>query len=325
MAPGGGLLLGIDEAGYGPRLGPLTVGAVALRGPAALAEPAAAGGWALLHDGVVPPGQDDGARVVAGDSKAIHRPGRGIGPLEEQVLAVVHAATGAVPATLGELEAILGLEPDIDAPWRADADTPLPRAADPARVTRRGDRLRAAADAAGIAFAALRAARVPPAAFNVGVTRRANKARALFDWVAPLLDAVWSLPADGARLAVLDKEGGRDRYLPLVCDAFRDARVRRRLAEGAEGSCYEIERRGAVARLLIEARGERHLPVALASMLAKYVRELAMEGWNAYWARAVPGLRPTAGYPQDAERFLAAIEPARAALGIGREVMERCR
>jgi hypothetical protein len=43
--------------------------------------------------------------------------------------------------------------------------------------------------------------------------------------------------------------------------------------------------------------------VALASMTAKYVRELAMHAFNAFWSSRLPGLRPTAGYPTDALRW----------------------
>ena len=49
---------------------------------------------------------------------------------------------------------------------------------------------------------------------------------------------------------------------------------------------------------------ERYLPVALASMLAKYLRELFMMQFNAYWKKKLPNLQPTAGYPMDAKRFL---------------------
>ena len=43
-----------------------------------------------------------------------------------------------------------------------------------------------------------------------------------------------------------------------------------------------------------------HLNVALASMAAKYLREVCMLQFNRYWAAQVPGLKPTAGYPTDA-------------------------
>jgi hypothetical protein len=52
-----------------------------------------------------------------------------------------------------------------------------------------------------------------------------------------------------------------------------------------------------------------HLPVALASMAAKFVRELAMMRFNDHWNglfREVHGrdIAPTAGYATDARRWL---------------------
>jgi hypothetical protein len=38
-------------------------------------------------------------------------------------------------------------------------------------------------------------------------------------------------------------------------------------------------------------------------MAAKYIRELSMHAFNAFWASRIPGLRPTAGYPTDAVRW----------------------
>jgi len=146
--------------------------------------------------------------------------------------------------------------------------------------------------------------------------------------VAPLLDAVWRVPLDSegaARLAVCDKQGGRDRYLPMLGASYPDAAVVRRGAEQRDHSEYTLRRSGRDAVIRFESKGERHLPVAAASMLAKYVRELSMELLNAFWARDVAALRATAGYPQDAKRFLADIEAARAARGIPREEMVRCR
>ena len=48
--------------------------------------------------------------------------------------------------------------------------------------------------------------------------------------------------------------------------------------------------------------GEEFLPTALASMTAKYLRELAMRAFNEFWCASVPGLRPTAGYPDGLHR-----------------------
>jgi hypothetical protein len=62
--------------------------------------------------------------------------------------------------------------------------------------------------------------------------------------------------------------------------------------------------------------GERFLPTALASMTAKYLRELAMRAFNEFWSARVPNLRPTAGYPMDSHRFRNAIAVAQRELGI---------
>ena len=72
-----------------------------------------------------------------------------------------------------------------------------------------------------------------------------------------------------------------------------------------------------------QTKAERHLPAALASMASKYLRELAMRALNAFWCGRSPGLRPTAGYPQDAKRFRADIAHALAELQIDDRVLWR--
>ena len=63
------------------------------------------------------------------------------------------------------------------------------------------------------------------------------------------------------------------------------------------------------------AAESKHLPVALASIYAKYLREIFMEMFNRYWTGQVPGLRPTGGYFVDGNRFLTEIGPACKKLG----------
>jgi ribonuclease HII len=71
--------------------------------------------------------------------------------------------------------------------------------------------------------------------------------------------------------------------------------------------------------------GESFLPVALASMTAKYLRELAMTAFNSFWQQQQPDLRPTAGYPQDARRFAGEIDEIRQQLEIENDLLWRCR
>ena len=54
----------------------------------------------------------------------------------------------------------------------------------------------------------------------------------------------------------------------------------------------------------------------MASMVCKYLREVGMKEFNDFWSRHVPGLNPTAGYPEDAKRYYAAIRDAMVELKI---------
>ena len=76
----------------------------------------------------------------------------------------------------------------------------------------------------------------------------------------------------------------------------------RALTEDAARSRYSLAE-NAIVQFMPEAESA-HLPVALASMVAKYVRELSMARFNRYWCGRVPELKPTAGYSTDARRWL---------------------
>jgi hypothetical protein len=82
------------------------------------------------------------------------------------------------------------------------------------------------------------------------------------------------------------------------------------LKEGREESIYRWRCGESQREIRFISKGERFLPAALASMTAKYLRELSMLAFNAFWAERVPNLRPTAGYPGDARRFWNDIQPA---------------
>ena len=72
-------------------------------------------------------------------------------------------------------------------------------------------------------------------------------------------------------------------------------------------------------------QGERFMPTALASMVAKYFRELSMRAFNEFWSAHVPNLRPTAGYYVDATRFKRDISAQQRELAIDDHVLWRNR
>ena len=64
------------------------------------------------------------------------------------------------------------------------------------------------------------------------------------------------------------------------------------------------------------AKVDAFVPSAVASIAAKYLRELAMQAFNTYWCERLPDLKPTAGYPADARRFKREIAQLQAAEAI---------
>ena len=138
-------------------------------------------------------------------------------------------------------------------------------------------------------------------------------------------------------VVLCDKLGGRDRYAPILAERFPGAELRV-LKESRETSVYRLvaetgkDRTDASvafrAPVKLEfhftAKGESNAPTALASICAKYLRELSMKAFNGYWRAAVgPGLAPTAGYPVDALRFRADVDATRVKLGVSEDAFWR--
>ena len=75
----------------------------------------------------------------------------------------------------------------------------------------------------------------------------------------------------------------------------------------------------------VEKGEESCMAVALASLFSKYVRELFMRLENQYWLQCMPGLKPTAGYYEDAHRFLSQIAPVMREQAIQEDILIRIR
>ncbi|MGB2796685.1 MAG: hypothetical protein WBD44_05430, partial [Phycisphaerae bacterium] len=152
-----------------------------------------------------------------------------------------------------------------------------------------------------------------------------NKASALFAVTAELLADVRRRHPAEPIFATMDQHGGRRYYANLLAGAFPMHRVET-LEESAERSRYRIAGAQAVMDLTVCQKAESlSLAVALASMAAKYVRELAMGQLNAYFQARLPNLAPTAGYGRDAWRFLAEVRSAQAEADIPIDMILRSR
>ena len=168
----------------------------------------------------------------------------------------------------------------------------------------------------------LRSRAVFPRQFNELIRRHGSKGAALSHLTLELISRVMETLVEAPISIICDKHGGRNRYARLLGEHFPD-RLIEIYGEGRQRSVYRFGPAQRRVEFCFQTKAERHLPAALASMASKYLRELAMRALNAFWCGRSPGLRPTAGYPQDAKRFRADIAPALAELQIDDRVLWR--
>lgn len=316
-----GTFIGTDEAGYGPNLGPLVITATAWEVPD---DPREFEFFAALDEAVSQQAERNSSRLHVADSKEVYSPAKGIGSLETSVLSLLRLLDwkpGSFSQLCGDLSRFLA-EPNPLAgePWYADADLTLPQLAKEVAIETGSKSLLDACESAGIRLLEVRSEIVSPERFNSLCETHGNKAAALSKTTLGLIRSVWAPDSTEATLIVGDKHGGRNRYDDLI-DEQLDGQMIFRLGEGKERSTYRV----GSTELRFQMRAESHFPVAVSSMVCKYVRELAMELFNQFWQKHLPDLKPTKGYPVDAKRFREEIAEKQAELGIADDVLWRNR
>lgn len=313
-----GYILGTDEAGYGPNLGPLLIGGSLWQVPG---DPRKCDLHSLLSSGLAASLAEldkDDARVVLADSKALYQPQRGLALLEQHLLAAL-AQVHPLPVRWREAWSTLcpaALE-ELDDVCYQGYDGALPLAAEGERIYRSIERLRSACEDADVRLMGLSAKAVFPGRFNQLTTDYGNKAETLSRETLRLIgDLLATLPDDDQPVLILcDRHGGRKHYAAMLQAQFPEQLIEVR-RESPEVSEYRWPLAGRRLEMRFATKCERFAPAALASMAAKYLRELAMQAFNAFWCQRVTDLKPTAGYPADAKRFKAAISACQRELGI---------
>lgn len=307
-------IIATDEAGYGPNLGPLvisgTVWQLPLPGPAT-SRPVALEALSHRLSHARAPGADgDAPRVLLGDSKQLYSPGGGLRGLERGVLAAVRLIKGALPdsdwpthwrALLAALDPAFA-QASATVPWYRSFDCRLPSELPVAEVAQATQQLRDTMDAAGARLVGAASRIVCAEQYNRRVADCGNKATALSLWTLDLIAQLFVHAPSGPVAIACDKHGGRNRYGALLQQAFPDNWIEV-VSETAASSVYRWGPADRRVEAQFTVRGEQFAPIALSSMISKYLRELAMRAFNDYWTARVPGLKPTAGYPADARRF----------------------
>jgi len=310
-----GVIAGLDEAGFGPLLGPLTIGCVALRTADAGLDP-----WVRLAPIVGRADERDATRLAVGDSKAVfERNARGRARLERTVLAfhsVLHGVPEDARAFLDATPPPCGCDEIRAEFWRAALPTRLEGLED-GTTARTAAALRGALDAVGLELVVCGVRAVPSSHLNASFARTESKGTTHWEQCAPFLARLWDeFGCEGIDL-VVDRHGGRMRYAALLATTFAGSNVSV-LSEVPERSVYWIHGPGGrrVRATFAEKADTLSFPVALASCCAKYARELAMTAFNAHFIELQPALAPTAGYVTDARRWLAEAGPALSRAGL---------
>ena len=294
------LLIGTDEAGYGPNLGPLTVTATAWEIPEGV-EPTSL--WKEFGKVVTNAPTRGDQRLFVADSKQVYSSGDGLEDLEVAVLAFLRTLACPV-ATIDELcQGISGADFTTlyqEEAWNSTPGKSLPCDASEDHILEWQQTLADVMLQKQIRLLGIRSRIMFPKEFNQRVAESDSKgvvlSNATMELVRELVDRFTD--DDASVFVVCDKHGGRNRYDELIASHFDDQFVFR-MEEGRERSRYRMGR----IEFCFRTRAEELLPVALSSMVSKYLREVLMHQFNEFWAQHVPGLKPTQGYPVDAKRF----------------------
>ncbi|MGL4943146.1 MAG: hypothetical protein ACRC46_08140 [Thermoguttaceae bacterium] len=256
-------VIGTDEAGYGPNIGPLVIAATRWCAPPA-------------------------ARGFLRDSKKMYHSGGSLARLEAACLGGLAALGHNVKSYRSLCDLFNQTQTTVLPFWEHGCDVVLPCAA-----------TQQAIDAAAAALGDLDDVRlriVFPEEFNCAIASGVNKSTLLSRATLSLVAGV--LPNEGDVFVRCDKHGGRNKYASLLNEQIDDG-----LWETSCESLALSEYRCDYKTFVFCAKGESFPEVALASLYAKYCRELSMRLFNEFWQTHVADIAPTAGYPVDAARF----------------------
>lgn len=303
-------LIGADEAGYGPNLGPLVVAATSWLIPAEMTTEEFSRSLSVcLRPAAWRP---DCGHVPLGDSKDLFQPAVGLATLEAGLLALLSLceSVSCVTTVQSMLEQVRFAKsppeaPTCHLPWYAELHRfPVPVCHSRGEIERLGKLVGKSLASNDIQLKSVAAMVITETEFNRAVQLTGSKGQLLSLSTLRLVDSLLMDECSSAEI-FCDRQGGRTNYLPVLLDALPDQWFVE-TTRSRERCSY---RNTSVPERTIHftVGGDRFAPTGLASMLAKYLRERLMESFNQFWRLHLPELKPTAGYPVDARRFVAEI------------------
>jgi ribonuclease HII len=300
------ILVGIDEAGFGPLLGPLVVSSSTFSLPHNLLTSDL---WHVLRKSISYRRKGLAGRLLITDSKKAYSKSIGIKHLQRTVLTVLKCL-GKEPERLTELLDMLSpscLERLSAYPWYEDIEEHS-LSIDTADKNIASAVLVDDLDSNGIELLDLKSCCLDVEYYNKMVTAVKNKANVLFSATCRLIKSAYDNFGSEDLQIIVDRQGGRVHYRKNLQRMFGDMELKI-LRESPATSSYELQAGGKAMRVHFTVGADRRfLPVSLASMLSKYLRELLISNLNRYFAGFSAELKPTAGYWKDGLRFIEEIK-----------------
>jgi ribonuclease HII len=297
------VLAGIDEAGYGPILGPLVVSSTAFSMPDSLLK---ADLWRVLKKSIGPTRRHLAGRLLVADSKIAYTKTIGIKHLQRTTLAML-GCMGESPSELKKLFSLLCpdcLERLKAYPWYGQCDG-LSLGIDSADIRIASQVLADDMGNRGVKLLDIRSNCLDVAHYNKLVNAVNNKSSVLFSTTAVLIKFIWDNYRDDNIQIVVDRQGGKSHYRRDLQRMFPGLELAI-IKESSGVSSYELKNSKRRMRIHFTVKADQnYLPVSLASMVSKYLRELLVERINHYFLDHHKELRPTAGYYKDGRRFIA--------------------